>query len=632
MKKIKILITLVILSGLTVTAQNKDTQTADKLFNRLEFVDAIEAYNKLVENGKANEYVYKQLGDANYKIFATEEAEKWYAKALETSQDSETIYNYSQMLKANGKYDESSKWMRKFADMNPKDDRAKAFKNNPDFIPGILEGEKKYELKTLGFNSEESDFGGTVNNEILYFASARNNARRNYGWNEEPYLDVYQVSLTLNDEDQEADLVEGNINTKHHEGTVAFSPDGNTMYFSRESYFEGDYEKDKDSKSKFSVLYLYKATKDGDKWSNVEPLHINNKNYNISAPTMSADGKTLYFHSNMPGGFGLEDIYKVSVNSDGTVGEPENLGDKINTEGSEKYAFISSENTLYFSSNGHLGLGGLDVFFVSESGTIENVGVPINSNSDDFAFTINEETKEGFVSSNRPGGKGGDDIYGVKRLEPCNVMLTTSVIDSETGEPLSGATVVIKDSNDRIVLSETSDDKGQVSYEVTCEKSLEISGTLPDYEGNTLSFAGSQDEEVNLQLELKPIDKIIVEDRVVLNPILFDFDKSNITSQGAFELDKLVAVMNKYPDMVILAESHTDSRGSVNYNEKLSDRRAKSTVQYVISKGIDANRISGIGKGENELKVDCGSKCTEEEHQMNRRSEFIIVSGGPNQN
>lgn len=620
------------MSGLTVTAQNKDTQTADKLFNRLEFVDAIEAYNKLVENGKANEYVYKQLGDANYKIFATEEAEKWYAKALETSQDSETIYNYSQMLKANGKYDESSKWMRKFADMNPKDDRAKAFKNNPDFIPGILEGEKKYELKTLGFNSEGSDFGGTVNNEILYFASARNNARRNYGWNEEPYLDVYQVSLTLNDEDQEADLVEGNINTKHHEGTVAFSPDGNTMYFSRESYFEGDYEKDKDSKSKFSVLYLYKATKDGDKWSNVEPLHINNKNYNISAPTMSADGKTLYFHSNMPGGFGLEDIYKVSVNSDGTVGEPENLGDKINTEGSEKYAFISSENTLYFSSNGHLGLGGLDVFFVSESGTIENVGVPINSNSDDFAFTINEETKEGFVSSNRPGGKGGDDIYGVKRLEPCNVMLTTSVIDSETGEPLSGATVVIKDSNDRIVLSETSDDKGQVSYEVTCEKSLEISGTLPDYEGNTLSFAGSQDEEVNLQLELKPIDKIIVEDRVVLNPILFDFDKSNITSQGAFELDKLVAVMNKYPDMVILAESHTDSRGSANYNEKLSDRRAKSTVQYVISKGIDANRISGIGKGENELKVDCGSKCTEEEHQMNRRSEFIIVSGGPNQN
>lgn len=631
MKNIKIFITLVILSGLSVTAQNKDTQSADKLFNRLEFVDAIQAYTKLVENGKGNEYVYKQLGDANYKIFSTEEAEKWYAKALETSQDSETIYNYSQMLKANGKYEESSKWMQKFADANPKDDRAVAFKANPDFIPGILDGEKKYEIKSLEFNSEGSDFGGTVSNEMLYFTSARNNARRNYGWNEEPFLDVYQVSLTLHDEDQEAELVEGNINTRHHEGTVAFSPDGNTMYFARESYFEGDYEKNKDLKSKFSVLYLYRASKEGDKWGNVKPLHINNKNYNVSAPAVSADGKTLYFHSNMPGGYGLEDIYKVSINDDGTVGEPENLGNKINTEGSEKYAYVSANNTLYFSSNGHLGLGGLDVFYVSESGNIENIGVPVNSNSDDFAFTINDETGEGYVSSNRPGGKGNDDIYGVKKLEPCDVMVVTTVIDSETGNPLTDVNVVIKDTNDRILTSQTSDDKGQVTYEVTCDKPLEISGTLPDYEGNTLSFAGSQEPEVNLQLELKPIDKIIVEDRVVLNPILFDFDKANITSQGAFELDKLVAVMTKYPDMIILAESHTDSRGTNKYNEKLSDRRAKSTVQYVISKGIDASRISGIGKGENELKVDCGSKCTEEEHQMNRRSEFIIVSGGPNQ-
>jgi len=196
---------------------------------------------------------------------------------------------------------------------------------------------------------------------------------------------------------------------------------------------------------------------------------------------------------------------------------------------------------------------------------------------------------------------------------------------------LANVSVIIKDASNRVVSSQSTDENGQVSYEVTCEKALEISGTLPDYEGNTFSFAGSEDEEVNLQLELKPIDKIIVGDRVVLNPILFDFDKSNITSQGAFELDKLVAVMNKYPDIVILAESHTDTRGTDKYNEKLSDRRAKSTVQYVISKGIDASRITGVGKGERELKVDCGFKCTEEEHQMNRRSEFIIMSGGPSQ-
>ncbi len=632
MKNFKIFITLVLLGSLSITAQNKHTQTADKHFSRFEFIQAIESYNKLVEDGKADEYVYAQLAESNYNIFNTTEAERWYAKTLETSTDSETIYKYSQMLKANGKYDESSKWMQKFADANPKDDRAIAFKSNPDFVTGILEGEKKYDIKALPFNSEESDFGGTVANDMVYFTSARNKARRNYGWNEEPFLDVYNVSLTLDESDQEGELVNGGINTRHHEGTVAFSPDGNTMYFSRESFFEGDYEKDKANKNKLSVFYLYKATKDGDKWGNVEPLNnINDHNYNVSAPAMSADGKTLYFHSDMPGGHGLFDLYKVSVNSDGTVGEPENLGNTINTEGNDRFPFETSGGTLYFSSDGHLGLGGLDVFYVSESGKVENAGTPINSNSDDFAFTINEETGEGYVSSNRPGGKGNDDVYGIKRLEPCDVMVVTTVMDSESGNPLSNVSVVIKDSNDRILSSQTTDDKGQVSYQVTCDKPLEISGTLPDYEGNTLSFAGSKEEEVNLQLELKPIDKIIVEDRVVLNPILFDFDKSNITSQGAFELDKLVSIMNKYPSMVILAESHTDSRGTDRYNDQLSDRRAKSTVQYVISKGIDASRISGVGKGEKELKVDCGSKCTEEQHQMNRRSEFIIVSGGPSQ-
>lgn len=615
-----------------ITAQNKDTRDADKLFNRLEFVDAIEAYNKLVENGKASEHVYKQLGEANYKIFATHEAEKWYSRALETSNDSETIYNYSQMLKANGKYDESSKWMKKFAEMNPKDERAKDFIDNPDFIIGILQGEKRYELKTLEFNSEGSDFGGTVYNDNLYFTSSRNNARRNYGWNDEPFLDIYQVSLTLKDEDQEPNLLDRNINTRHHEGTVAISPDGNTLYFSRESYFEGEYEKDKTYDNKISVFYLYKATFNGEKWIDIEPLtSLNNNNYNVSAPAMSADGKTLYFHSDMPGGSGLFDLYKAAVNDDGTVGEPQNLGSGINTEGNDRFPYYSSNGTLYFSSDGHLGLGGMDVFYMSDSGTIENIGVPINSNSDDFAFTINDDTGEGFVSSNRPGGKGNDDIYGVKRLEPCDVLVTIQSIDSESGSPLTNVNLIIKDAMGHILSTQSSDNNGQISYEVPCDKALEISGTLTDYEGNTITFEGSKENEFNLQLELNPIDEIIVADRVVLNPILFDFDKWNITSQGAFELDKLVAVMKKYPNMVILAESHTDTRGTDKYNEKLSDKRAKSTVQYVISKGIDENRISGIGKGENELKVDCGTNCTKEQHQMNRRSEFIIVSGNPNQ-
>jgi outer membrane protein OmpA-like peptidoglycan-associated protein len=430
----------------------------------------------------------------------------------------------------------------------------------------------------------------------------------------------------------EAGQINGSINTKYHEGLVSFSPDGNTMYFSRESFYEGVYEKDEENNTKISVIHLFAAQKNGDKWGNVEALPFNGDSYSVKNPSVSADGKTLYFASDMPGTVGKFDIFKTEIKGDGSFGEPTNLGDKINTKEQEMFPFISDDNILYFSSTGHLGLGGLDVFLVDKDGSIKNIGIPVNSNYDDLAFSINEETGRGFVSSNREGGKGNDDIYAIKRLEPCEVMLITTVIDAKTSSPISGATVTISDSSGRILFTQTSGGNGEVTYTVGCDKPLEVYGQFLDYESNSITFSGSKKDEEEIQLMLSPIDEIIQEDRVVLNPILFEFDKSNITPQGAFELDKLVEVMKKYPDMVILAESHTDNRGSKNYNEQLSDRRAKSTVQYVISKGIDASRISGIGKGENELKVDCGSKCTDEDHQANRRSEFIIISGNPSQN
>jgi len=619
------------MSSLSITAQNKQTRDADKHFSKFEFIEAIAAYNKLVENGNGDAYVYGQLAEANYNIFSTTEAERWYAKALEVDQNNpEMMFKYSQMLKANGKYTESNKWMKKFAEAKPKDERAIAFKANPDYIPGILSGDKLYDISPLEFNSEFTDFGGTVKDGNLYFSSARNNARRNYGWNDEPFLDIYRVAIGGDTAGIEAELVNG-VNSKYHEGLVTFSPDGNTMYFSRESFSEGDFEKNKETKTKKSVLYLFSATKDGDKWVNVQPLPLNNKEYSVKNPSLSKDGKTLYFASDMPGGFGLFDIYKVAIDDNGNLGQPENLGAKINTEGQEMFPFISDKNVLYFSSNGHLGLGGLDVFHTTASGDVVNVGVPVNSNSDDLAFTINEETGEGFVSSNRPGGKGGDDIYALKRVVPCLVNVITTVVDKQTNNPLPGVAVTIKDANDRVVSTQTTDSNGKVEYTVSCDKSLEISGTVKDYLSNYITFSGSKEKEALVQLNLDPIEVIVVKDKVVLNPIMFDFDKANITAQGAFELDKLVAIMQKYPDMVIVAESHTDSRGSAKYNERLSDRRAKSTVQYVISKGIEANRISGIGKGESDPKVNCGANCTEEEHQLNRRSEFNIISGGPAQ-
>ena len=264
---------------------------------------------------------------------------------------------------------------------------------------------------------------------------------------------------------------------------------------------------------------------------------------------------------------------------------------------------------------------------------IRNVGIPINSNGDDFAFSMNEETGEGFVSSNREGGKGDDDIYAIKKLQPlCDVLIAASIIDNTTKAPIVGATTSLVDSKGNVIATKTTNAEGKVEYIVECETDTELQVTMADYESNKQAIKGSSEEEVMLEMSLDPIEKIIEVEKVVLNPIYFDYDKSNVTAKAAFELDNLVQAMKKYPDMVIYATSHTDSRGSNGYNMKLSDRRAKTTVQYVISKGIDATRISGAGKGETELAVDCGTNCSEEQHQMNRRSEFKILSGGPANN
>jgi len=622
------------MSSFCLTAQNKDTKKADKHFSRFEFVAAAESYNKLVENGKGDAYVYGQLAESYYNIFNTVEAERWYAKTIESAENPEMIYKYSQMLKANGKYEESNQQMDRFASMRPSDDRATAFRKNPNYLPKILEQGKKFNVQNADFNSEQSDFGGTDHDGKLYITSGRNDNRKTYGWNEQPFLDIYSMTKNTDGSYQAAVLANDDINTRFHEGLVSFTPDGKTMYFSRESYFEKDYQKDSLSSARFSQLYLYKATKLGDDWDTIESLDINSYNYSVKNPTVSIDGSTLYFASNKPGGYGDFDIYKAPINTDGTLGEPENLGQKVNTEGQEMFPYISSTNTLYFSSNGHLGLGGMDVFYTKEidgkMAPIRNVGIPVNSNADDFAFTINEETEEGFVSSNRAGGKGSDDVYAIKKLQPlCDVLISATVLDDKTREPLSGASVSLFDADGNKVVSKTTNAEGVAEFIVECEEDTELEVVMDGFDSKKVPVKGSSEEENNVQISLDPIEILIVAEKIELDPIFFEFDQSNITSQAAFELDKLVQIMQKYPEMVINATSHTDSRGPESYNARLSDRRAKTTVQYVISKGIDETRISGMGKGESEPKIDCASGCTKDQHAENRRSEFIIVSGGP---
>lgn len=619
MKKIYLTLSFVIASGL-LSAQNKDTKIADKLFNRYEYVDAAKEYLKLTENGKADNYVYNQLADSYYNVFNTKEAVKWFAKATEEKQDAETYYKYAQMLKAEGKYAEADKQMKHFAGLVPNDQRAKAFISNPQYLPALKGQAKLFEVTKSDISSDKSDFGAVLTSDnSVYFSSAKNTSRKNNGWNEEPYIDLYKATYNSNKTISEATAVDV-LNTKWHDGPASISADGNTIYYGSESFNEKEFVKDKAKNAKFGKRYLYKATKKDGSWTEGKPLPINNKEYSLRSPSISKDGKTLYFSSDMPGGLGGEDIWKVSVNGD-EYGTPVNLGPKINSEASEGFPFITDDNVLFFSSNGKQGFGGFDVFKIDLNKATDaiNVGAPVNTAKDDFAFTYNVAKKVGFFASNRDGN---DDIFIADPV--CGVQAIATVKDAKTGKTIEGATVVLVDEKEKSVANQTTNPNGISSFGINCDMGYNFKVSKQGYESAVASVAKSEGGEVAVEVLLQPIVPVITEKEVVLQPIYFEFNKSNITQEGAAELDKLVQVLVEYPTMVIFAKSHTDIRGSNNYNMNLSDRRAKSTVQYLLSKGISKDRISGQGFGETELKVVC-DECSEEQHTQNRRSEFIIV-------
>ena len=629
MKNILTLLIITLISFSNLVAQNNSTKKADRLFDRFEFIKAAKEYLKLANDEANDYYVISRLADSYYNIFDTKNAEKWFEKIVEEN-DSEIIYKYAQMLKANGKYKESNIWMTKFSEMKPYDSRAVAFRNTPNYIDKIIEKGKKFNIQNLSINSEYSDFGSTMFNNKLYFISSEEPGflEKPYSWSNEGFLNIY--SSYINENGSYLERVElDDLNSKYHEGVITFMADGNTAYFTRESYFEKEYEKSEDSKTKYSQLYIYRASKQNGKWSSIESLKINDQNYSNKNPMIGPKGEYLYFSSNMPGGYGQYDIYKAKINEDGSIGDPLNLGQKINTEGQEGFPFMSEDKIIYFSSDGHLGLGGLDVFYSKNIDTkwsnVRNVGIPVNSGADDFAFMINGD--DGYISSNRPGGVGKDDIYAIKKIMPlCDILFATNIIDSKTKESISSATTSISDNTGIIDNTKITSEKGLAEFMLECEDEIQLMVSKTGYESKMLDLKFSDIDPPVLDVYLNPIEEIIVEEKIILNPIYFDFDKSNITNKAAFELDKLVAIMEKYPDMVIRAESHTDARGPASYNRGLSYRRAKSTAQYVISKGISEERIGGVGKGEDEPKVDCSQGCSKEEHAQNRRSEFIIVS------
>lgn len=619
MKKIYITWSLILLVTANY-AQNKSTEKADKLFESYQYVSAIDAYLKLANSSNADQYVYTQLADSYYNVFNIEEASKWYAKAVEATATPEIYYRYAQTLKSIGNYQEANKQMDVFARLMPNDVRAKEHKANPNYIPSLANKSKLFDVAETTIKGEgQSNFGAVLaNDNTLYFVSTRNTAKKTDKWTNQPYLDIFQS--TRNEEGTLSEPTTVNeLNTPFHDGPVTLSNDGNTMFFARDGHSEGQYKKNKTIK--VGQQGLYKATKVDGKWTQIEALPLNSTSYSLSNPSLSKDGKTLFFASNMPGGSGESDIWKVAV-EENSYGKPENLGTKINTPGKENFPFIADDNVLYFASSGKQGFGGLDVFKINlnTSDQAQNIGKPVNTEKDDFSFSYNKTANVAYFSSNR---NGSDAIYTAKPI--CSAEAIAVVTNQKTAAILAHASVAILDSKGNVITTKETDSEGKVNYDIECETAYAFQIAAKDFETATFPIQKVKSGQVVVKAQLEPTVIVITNSEVLLKPVYFDFDKSNITALGANELDKLIKVMKDNPTMIIFVKSHTDFKGSDAYNLKLSEQRAQSTVQYLISKGIENKRISGKGFGSSEPKIKCLANCSEEEDAQNRRSEFVVV-------
>lgn len=722
MKRLK----YIILSALIFLFLLTDAQTRKEMKNsKLSYYEIIKKFKKT--DGKTIE-IKRKLAESYYQTGDYFKAEDYYAEIAESNEsNSEDIYNYAYILAVNQQYSESEKRMEEFYKFNRTDSRAKLYNENKGFYNILLQDKEQFKIKNSDMNSEYQDFGTSYYNDKVVYASAKGKVsfiKRIQSNNKLPYLDLY-VADNIRGKLQNIKPFDKIFNNKYHDGPASFSGDGNFIAYTRNNY-EG---KNCDELVK---LQIYLSEKEEKQWQIPKKLHFNDDNYSVMHPALTSDGKTMFFASNMPGGYGGFDLYKTERNEQGIWSKPKNLGKIINTEGDEVFPFIHEKGLFFFASDGLLTLGGLDIFYTKEEQGIfiepKNLGVPVNSSRNDFAFILDKKMRRGFFSSNRDEGKGNDDIFSFKLLKEFtfDVIIRGKTID-EKGQLLPNTYVSLYDTEGNIIKVTNSDGFGNFEFIVSPSSVYKLEGAKPKYVADIKIFKSEPDKRIYEQdLTLSELPKFVlfcyvadkdnnsplsdvnvfIKDNISgkktdmktydkgdllyklseyklndsidfslkfkkegyasktinydkflnsygylklnvkmqkieigedlgkildINPIYFDYDKSNIRPDAAVELDKIVNIMNEYPNMVIELSSHTDCRGSSIYNLKLSDRRAKASAHYIKTRITNPVRIYGDGYGESRLINDCAcegsnkSDCTEEEHQENRRTEFKIV-------
>ncbi|EIA08830.1 OmpA family protein [Flavobacterium frigoris] len=635
-------ITIISVFSFNIYSQKARIASADKKYENYAYVDAIKTYERVAEKGYKSVDIFKKLGNAYYFNAKLEDAAKWYGElfAMTSDLEPEYYYRYAQSLRSIGDNNKANDMMKSFNQSSGNDKRAKLFEKDINYLQAIKENSGRYEIENAGINSQYSDYGTAIYLNKIVFASARDTGslgHRKHAWTNQYFTNLYVADLGEEKLPATPYKFDKSVNTKFNESTPTFTKDGKTMYFTRNNYLDG--KKGKDGND-ITLVKIYKATLENDSWANVTELPFDSNNYSTAHPALSPDEKTLYFASDMPGTIGQSDLFKVQINDDGTFGNPENLGRTINTEGRETFPFVNDENEIYFASDGHPGLGGLDIFVskISTDATfnkVQNVGMDVNSPMDDFAYWINTKSRKGFFSSNRDGGQGYDDIYKFLELRrlTCEQELYGEVTDMQNKEILPDTKVSLFDSRFTAIATVNSDEKGKYSFPVECGETYHIRAQKEKYTTKEQKIIiAKENGKTNLPIELEKEEcQVTIGDDLGkcfgIKMIYFDFDKSDIRIEAALDLEKILDVMNQYPKMKLDIRSHTDSRGSLKYNEALSDRRAKSTINWLIKNGVNKNRLVGKGYGENQLVNKCsdGVNCTEDEHQLNRRSEFLIT-------
>lgn len=721
-----------------ITAQKAALKRANKFYQDLSFQNAIVAYLDILDRRDVAEAKIN-VADCYRRLGNTSDAEYWYGQVvhLPEAKPLHKLY-YGMALQSNNKCEQAQKWFDEYARLEPNDLRGQLLAKAcgsvlvSDFLSRNAEF---YEVKTLPtpINSNFRDFGPSFytdgKKEGIVFASSRDlgtvvvNKDMMSG---EGFLDAFFTEMKKPGlESQKAGEFVGGftspvkfstqLNTTLHDGPFCFSPDGNVVFMTRTNTTGK-------SDDKFRKLKVYFATKDNKgNWSEPKGVPFNSDEYSVAHPSLSVDGKTLYFSSDMPTGFGGYDIYK-SILEDGRWGPPTNLGPEVNTEGNEVYPFIHQSNDLYFACNGRAGLGGYDVFYiktgVESDGKVYNMGYPVNSNADDFSFVMNADRSMGFFSSNRNGGVMGDDIFQFKRLA---VEVNVLVVNKVTGKPIENAAIMTGCGSKRFMTDEYGKFVMELPLDKCCEfgaskegfsstskeictkgkqpgqllrlrleldgdtrREVPLAGVIRDKKGTPIANAEVQlinnkgvierldttDDKGNYRFVVREdakydikcdIDKYVKisqavavvetpkvetpptikldfvvpkEDEVkktsisfVLNNIYWDYGKPTIRDESKPSMDKLFTFLKDNPTLIVEIGAHTDSRGNAKANLKLSQQRAQTVVDYLVKAGVSALRMRAIGYGETLLINQCadGVKCSEEEHQRNRRTEFKVI-------